>query len=187
MFTPLVSVRMPARGLRAREHRRVFARTVVVETRQPRTRLTQQLEPARRQRVVRTTGEIALFEADVAQHLLREGDVLRLTTVRRARERKLVVAPMQLVEGARLQERHDLEWLGAGSPGAHEPRVVRDGDDRVVVSDDDRVHAVPRFDFRASGGDDVKLERFHSVSARPRWLESECPETGPLPDRWDET
>jgi hypothetical protein len=30
------------------------------------------------------------------------------------------------------------------------------------------VNAMPRFHFVASGGDDVKLERFHPVSAHAR-------------------
>jgi hypothetical protein len=62
---------------------------------------------------------------------------------------------MQLVESARLEERHDLKRLGTGSPGGDEARVVRGGNERIVGAHDRNVHAMPRFDVRATRSDDV--------------------------------
>ena len=106
VIAPLVPVRVPTGGVRAREHRGVLAGAVVVESRQPRARFAQQLHPARRQRVVRAAGEVALLESDVLEHRLRDRDVFGLAAMRRAGERQLIVAPMQLVESAGFDEPH---------------------------------------------------------------------------------
>ena len=137
-----------------------------MRAREARARFAQQLHAARRQRIVRAAREVALFHADVVEHAFGDRDVLRLAAVRRAGQRELVVAPVQRVEPARLEQRHHLERLGARPPRADELRRMRAGDERVVGADDRRVYAVARFDFRAASRDYVQLERFHAIEWR---------------------
>ena len=95
--------------------------------------LAQQLHAARRQRIVRAAGEIALLHADVGRASpAAMRDVLRLAAVRRAGERELIVAPAQRVEAARFEERHDLEGLRARPPELTSAASCARGDERVV-------------------------------------------------------
>src|SRR5438105_2736965 len=99
----LVSVHGPPRRVRAREHRGMFARAVVMQSRGPLARLAQQLGPPIGERLMRPAREIAFLEAHGREHALRDRDMLRFAAVRRARERELVVPPMQIVETARVK------------------------------------------------------------------------------------
>ena len=132
MIAPLVPVRRPAGRLRAGEHRGVLARAVVVEARESRAGLAQQpaARATRAGRAGRRRGRLprARCRSSICS---RERDVLRLAAMRRAGERQLIVAPMQLVEAAGLEQRHDLKWLRAGAPRAHDARIVRRCDERI--------------------------------------------------------
>src|SRR5205823_3270466 len=98
MLFALVAVGGPARRVCAREHRRMLPRAVVVETRWASTSLPQNANPARGQRLMRSTGEVTFFHSDVAQHRFGEHDVLGLAAVRCTGQRKLVIAPAERVE-----------------------------------------------------------------------------------------
>ena len=73
----------------------------------------QELGAARRKRFVDSTRKVSLFKADVVEHPLGDGDVLWLSSVRRARERELIVLPAQLRMSPGFKEGHQLERLGA--------------------------------------------------------------------------
>src|SRR5687767_5257817 len=66
--------------------------------------------------LVGTAREVSFLEADVAQHSLDQSNVLRLATVGRAGNGKLLIAPAECVESARGEKGEDLEGLGAGAP-----------------------------------------------------------------------
>ena len=105
------------------QHRRVLARTVVVEACEPGTRLAKQPRTARRQRFMRTTGQIPFFEADAGQHRLREGDVLRFTAVRRTGQGQLARPPPEALQTSGAHQRHYLKRLGAGAPPRRDMRI----------------------------------------------------------------
>jgi hypothetical protein len=115
-----------------------------------------------------STGEVTFLQSNVIQHAPGKGNVLRFASVRRTGQRQLVVAPPQFVEPTRLEKRHHLKWFTTGTPRAHEVPVVRGGNERIVRPNDSGMDAVPRFDIRASGSDDVQLERFHLVGILQR-------------------
>src|SRR5207253_2560636 len=115
---------------------------------------------ARRERLLRPAREVAFFEIEILEHLLRDGDVLRLSAVRRARERELVITPADAIEAARLEQRHDLERLRARAPERHERRIARAADE-AVAADHGGVHAVPGLDTSAARRDDVEVEGAH--------------------------
>jgi hypothetical protein len=146
----------------AREYRGVLPRAVVVETRRPFACLAQRPLAALRERLVRSAREVALLHADRREHRLRDRDVLRLAAVRGASERELIVAPCERVEAPALDQRHDLEGLGAGAPVRDELRVARRGDERAGCVDDGRVHAMARLHECAARDDDVERELIHA-------------------------
>ena len=82
-----------------------------------------------------------------------------------ARQRELVVAPVQIVEPTRLEKRHDLERLRAGPPVREPARFTRAGNKAIARVDDRRVNAVLRLDDSPSRRDDVELQRPHSSLA----------------------
>src|SRR5690242_2128075 len=161
MLLALVAKGWPVRRVRARQHRGVLARAIVVETGRPRTRLPQNTNPACGERFVRSTREVTFLHPDVAQHRLGEDNVLGLTAMRGAGERELIVSPPKRVEPSRLQEWHDLKRLCAGAPRRHIGGVARSGNEDAVLVDDGGVHAVPGLDDSAAGDDDVQLDRLH--------------------------
>ena len=91
MFGALVALVRPPGNVCAREHGGVLARTVVMQPRRALAGFTNDTRPAWRQRLVRAAGEVALLEAEVAQHGLGDHDVLRFASVGRAGQRELVV------------------------------------------------------------------------------------------------
>src|SRR3979409_714426 len=104
VLASLVATRRPALLVRHREHRRVLARAIVVEPRRAVARFADNPGTSLRGRIVGTTGEMAFLEADVLQHPLDYRDVLRLTAVRRARDRELFFAPFERVEASGTEE-----------------------------------------------------------------------------------
>ena len=115
-----------------------------------------ELGAARRERFVRSAGEVALLAADRTQHAVGDGDVLGFAAVRRTGQREFLLAPAELVESARGEKRQHLEELRARSPHRDERRVARHRDDSVPGTHDGRVHAMARFDAAAARDDDVE-------------------------------
>jgi hypothetical protein len=110
---------------------------------------------------MRSTREVTFLEAHRGQHALCDRDVFRLPAVRGTRQRELIVAPMEIVEAAGLQERHDLEWLGTGSPMGQAPRLASAGGETIACVDDRRMDAVAGLHDPSSRRDDVELVRPH--------------------------
>ena len=95
MLLALVAERVPACSVRAREHRRVLARAIVMESRRARTGFSQDAQTTRGQRIVWPAREIPFLHSDIAQHRLGEHDVLRLSAVRSASKCELIVTPAE--------------------------------------------------------------------------------------------
>src|SRR5258705_1320165 len=110
MIAALVTSGRPTLLVSHRQHRGVFAGAIVVETRRAATILTHDFGAALGRRIVRATGEIAFFHADVAKHSFDDRDVLGLAPMGRAGHRELFVAPAERVETAVAEEWDDLEW-----------------------------------------------------------------------------
>jgi hypothetical protein len=91
---------------------------------------------------VRPASEVALLQAEVAEHRLGDGDVFGLTAVGSGCERELVVTPSDLVEAAGCDEWHHLKRLRARSPHGDRARLACLADHRVVGIDDGRVDAM---------------------------------------------
>ena len=103
--------------------------------------------------LVDTTRQVSFLQTDVFQHRLRDSDVLRLPAVRRACESELVDTPFELCVRTRVQERHELERLGARAPGRDKRRIARGSDE--LLAHDGGVNPVVRLDDRAARDDDV--------------------------------
>ena len=156
----LVTTRRPTLLVRERHHRRVLTRAIVVKPRRAVAGFSHDFGAALRRRLVRTAGEISFLEPDVVEHLLHQGDVLWLATVRRARDCELLVAPAQRLESARGEKRQHLERLGTGSPVGERVSVARGAEELVPISDYRGVYPVLRFDRIATGYSNIKLVRF---------------------------
>jgi hypothetical protein len=111
--------------------------------------------------------EIALLEAQVAEHFFYECDVLGLTTMRRACNRKLLIAPSQLVESAARQEGHDLKRFRGGSPEGHCARIAGAANELVAVRNHRGVYAMVRFHRVSAGQDNVELMVVHYIIKIP--------------------
>src|SRR4029079_1082863 len=72
VLAALVALRGPSFVPRLREHGGVLPRAVVVESRRPLARLSKNLRSTLGRGLVRSAGEITLFELEVAQHPLHE-------------------------------------------------------------------------------------------------------------------
>src|SRR5450759_3545635 len=77
VIASFVAACRPTLLTRHREHRRVLAGAIVVDTRRALARLAHALRAALRGRIVGPAGEISCLEANVAEHFLGDGDVLR--------------------------------------------------------------------------------------------------------------
>jgi len=113
---------------------------------------------------VGATRQIAFLEPDVVEHPLHQGDVLRLATVRGARDRELLSFPAQLIEAARREERNYLEWLGAGSPEREGLCVAGSAEKLVSFSDYGGVNSMFRFRALTAGHCNIELVRFDHTS-----------------------
>lgn len=163
VLAALVTARWPTLVTRHREHRRVLAGAVVVDTARMLTTLTKDLRPAGRRRIVWAAGEVAFFESEVTQHLLYDRDMLGLATVRAARYRELFIAPPKGVEPAGAKEWDYLKRLRAGSPVRERIRVAGDAKQLVVGSDNRCMHSMFGFDLIAAGDSDIELVRLYHI------------------------
>jgi hypothetical protein len=113
------------------------------------------------------------LEADPRKHALSDRDVLGFAAVRGARQSKLVVPPMQIVEAAGSQEWHYLKRLGARSPVREAAWFTGTEGETVACIDDCRMHSVPGLNELSSRRDDVEFQRPHGLRrllrARP-WI-----------------
>src|SRR5688572_29332709 len=89
---------------RIREHGRMLAGAVVVKARWMQPRIAKELGAALRERFVGPAREVPFLQTDRLEHAGRDRDVLRLSGVRRTRERQLVVSPTHCVGNSGLDE-----------------------------------------------------------------------------------
>jgi hypothetical protein len=113
---------------------------------------------------VRSAGEIALFELQVAEHLLDELDVFRLPTVGSTRNGQLLIAPVESVEAARREKWKDLERLGAGSPEGESVGVARRAEELVSLSNYRGVYSMLRLGPFTAGDCNIELVRLDHTS-----------------------
>jgi len=125
-----------------------------MESRRPQTSIAQDFCSARGQRLMHAAREVSLFQADVAEHRLRDRDVFRLAPVGRARERQLIVAPLESRVAVGHKKRNELERFRTGAPRRDQVGVSRRRDD--VVTNHSGVHAVVRLGNGAARDDDVQ-------------------------------
>src|SRR5919108_1495931 len=138
----LITKRAIARAYSLRKHRGVLPRTVVVKPRWMEARLPQHFRAALRQRLMWAAGQITFLEINRGEHLRGNGYVLRLASMRGARERELIVAPGERVQSSRRDKCGRLNWFRARAPGRHERWISRRGDELAACVDDSGVHTV---------------------------------------------
>jgi hypothetical protein len=146
----------PSRGRRAREHRGVLAGAVVHQSRKRPSAFAREFRSTRRERLVRSAGEIALFAPDRLQHARCDRDVLGFAAVRSACEREFLFTPADRLESAGREERQNLKEFCARAPHGDQRRIPRDGEGYISRPDDGGVDPVARFDAAAAGDDDVQ-------------------------------
>lgn len=134
-----------------------------MQPRRPGPGLSKDALSASRQRVVRTAGEVAFLEPQVSEHPVSDGNVLRFTPVGRARERQLIVSPLELIETTGVEERHDLKELGARPPVGDERCLTRMGAQRTRGVDDRGVYAVHGLHTASAGDGYVEIDRLHPL------------------------
>jgi hypothetical protein len=110
---------------------------------------------------VRTAGQVAFFETEIEQHLCRNRDVFGFPSVRPAGQCNLVIAPSKPFEPIGRDQWHQLESLGAGSPGDGIVGTASSGDQAVLCIDDRRVHVVPGLYVITARHDNVEIQVFH--------------------------
>ena len=92
------------------------------------------------------------------KHSCRELHVLGLAPVRCARECELLAPPPARVEAARLEERKELERLGAGAPDGEKRRIAGAAQQLTIGTADCCMHAMTRLDRVSARCDDVEIK-----------------------------
>jgi hypothetical protein len=119
---------------------------------------------------VRTAGEVAFFEPDVAEHALHQIDMLGLAAVGRAGNGKLLVAPLECIEPAGGKKGQNLERLCAGSPEGERVRIARRAYELIALAYYGSVYSMLGFNSFAARDYDIELERFCHTSRHSRWV-----------------
>jgi hypothetical protein len=108
-------------------------------------------------------GEISFFHSDVVQHLLDDGDVLGLATVRRAGDSELFVTPAQRIESAGAEKWNYLERFGAGSPVGKRIGIACRSNKLVTFADHCRVYTMLRFGAFTASDNYIELVRVDHI------------------------
>src|SRR5437773_11989199 len=82
----------------------------------------------------------------------------------RARERELIIAPLQVVKAAGFEERHDLKRLRAGTPVGEASRIASARRQSVTRVDHRCVDTMAGFDHASTSRDYVEIKRLHGAS-----------------------
>ena len=147
-----------------------------METRGTASGFSHDLRAPLRRRIVRAAGEIAFLEPDVAKHPFDDGNVLRLSTMRRAGDRELLVAPAERIKSARAEKWNYLKRFGAGAPVGERVGIVGGTEQLVAFSHHCRVHTMLGLGALAAGYSNVKFMRSHS--GHMQWLSRQRGKSG---------
>lgn len=118
---------------------------------------------APRHRLVRAAGEVAFLEPEIREHPGDQFHVFRFPAMRGTGDGDLLLVPAKGLEPASRDERHELEWLGAGAPGRDERGIPGRADEARLRVDDGRMHPVARFHVAPAGDGDVEVVCLHDL------------------------